>query len=245
MNVDDAETKERLRAVVRECLSEWAVEVLWHVGPEKLSLRGSRPRLPALRVWKPTKLDTEMVIDCDKDPPSERLCRWLRSPKRRTFQVAPVAAGGLRAAHYKMIDQFFASREPTPFLFNLACQLMTLTTSPCCTWLEAREGDELAGLAAMVDAFDSMCLAVFQTTDARFSTASDTLHAAMREMTVARGKRYLNLGPSPEEGHYRFKKKWGGFEHHPPYWWQAWGRSELASLQNDSWPARLLGATGR
>ncbi len=144
-----------------------------------------------------------------------------------------------------MIDRFFESREPTPFLFNLACQLMTLTTSPCCTWLEAREGDELAGLAAMVDAFDSMCLAVFQTTDAGFPTASDTLHAAMREMTVARGKRYLNLGPSPEEGHYRFKKKWGGFEHHRPYWWQAWGSSELASLQNDSWPARLLGATGR
>jgi hypothetical protein len=242
---DGVDARERLREVVRQCLSNWVVEILWHVGPERLSLQNVRPRLPVLRTWKPTKRDTEMVIDCHQDPPSQRLCRWLRSPKRTPFRIGTIPAGELRSAHYEMIDTFFRSKVATPFLFNLACQVMLLTTAPCGLWLEVCDGDRLAGLAALVESFDSMCLAVFQATNPDFPTAGDTLHAAMRELVLSKGKRYLNLGSSPGEGHYRFKKKWGGVPHHSPAWWQAWGSGELTRSENDSWPSRLLTARVR
>jgi hypothetical protein len=239
-NAKDAES--RTRAIVHWCLNEWPVEVMWYVGRQRISLGGLCPKgFRHLRTIPPGPLDCEFVIDCRREAPSERLRRWLCSDRKSAFEIRHTRTLRLTAAHYRLLDHFFSSRERTEFLLNLALQVTVFAANGAGEWLEAWHANRLAGIALIIDSFSDMDLAVFASSDRGVPWVGDVLHAAMIETVRKKGKSTLNLGSSPSEYHARFKRKWGGCPRESPSWWQVWGRGELATHDYDGWPARLFG----
>jgi len=171
-----------------------------------------------------------------------RLRRWLRSTRAKAFRVKECVAPDffLNAAHLSLIEQFFISREITPYLFDLVSQIPSLVATVGVRWFEAYHDERLAGIAALIDSFSRMNVAVLLVADPGEPGVSDILYSALIESTHSRGKQYLNLGPSPSDGHYRFKAKWGAVPAVAPYWYQAWGCGELARGDYYSWPSRLV-----
>lgn len=183
-----------------------------------------------------------MVLDCTLPVHSHRFRQWLRSPRRTAFSLRRCRWPDfkLQIAHYTLIDQFFSAVEMSPYLLDLALKVPAMSVLDAVEWFEAWEGDRLAGISAVIDAFCDMDLALFLTADRATPGASDFLYGSMRNTVLERGKRFLNLGPSPSDGHYRFNAKWGAQPQTPPDRWQAWGVGELVRRQYDSWPSRLL-----
>ena len=234
--------EQRIGAVIRHCLTEWLVEVLWYTGPQRISLR--RLGIAAFRVVEtiaPQPLDSEMLVDCTEELRSERVQRWLRSSLARAFDTVCKPKLVLTSEHYRLLESFFSSREKTEFLLNLAVQVLALAANGSAQWFEVWYKNKLVGLAATMDSFGDTDIAVFACSDRCVKGSADVLHAAMRETTRRNGKRFLNLGSSPYKGHYAFKRKWGGSPQHPPPWWQVWATGELANRSFDGWPSRIFG----
>ncbi|MBI3666321.1 MAG: hypothetical protein HY236_08875 [Acidobacteria bacterium] len=231
-----------VEALVRHCLASDPVEVLAYCGPEEVALRRLCPSKFRRIFFEPaTPAHAEMVLDCHEEPKSSRLRQWLRSAQNAAFQVreVPLSTFPLGVAHLRLIERFFSSRESTPVLLDMAFLLGPLAFMPHVRWFEAYREGALCGLAAVVDAFRDMDLALFLATDPAAAGASDSLYAAMRDSTRSRRKRYLNLGPSPSAGHYSFKEKWGAKPLVPSYYYCEWGAGELALGDYNSWPSRL------
>ena len=233
---------ERVRDVARDCLRRHPAEVLWYCGPVRASLSCVCPsRFRPVGTARPLVTDSELVLDCTLAPRSRRLRQWLRSARPLAFSLArrrwPDFA--LQAAHYALIDHFFSSREMTAYLYDLAFKVPVMASLNAVEWFEAWQGERLTGVAAVIDAFTDMDVAVLLAVNAAVPGVSDFLYAAMRDSARERGKRFLNLGPSSSEGHYLFKRKWGAAPVADPCWWQGWGAGELARRDYPSWPARL------
>jgi len=241
LDEDTNKVEPKVRDLVRWCLTEWPVETLWYVGPERLSLAGMCSReFRCMKIIPPTALDTELVVDCRNEVVSRRLRRWLRSESRRAFEIRRTRILLFAADHFRLLDKFFSGKERTEFLLNLVLQMSAFAANGAGEWFEAWHKGRLAGLAMATDSFFDMDMAVFVCSDRTIPGVGDVLHASMIDASREKGKRFLNLGPSLTEGHARFKGKWGGKPRGSPPWWQQWGRGELAKRQYDGWPARLL-----
>lgn len=233
----------RLKAAVGRCWMKHTIEILSYCGPQSVSFREVLPRkvrLIASKAADPIK--AEMVMDCSRPLPPSRLRRWLRSRRAASFTVRESAGSNfvLSAYHFSLIERFFGARDLSPYLLDLAFVLPVVARMKHVSWLEAFQGDRLCGIAAVIDAFCNTDLAIILCTDPTENGTSDRLYAAMRESSQRRMKRYLNLGPSPSSGHYRFKQKWSAEGLVTPYSYFEWGFGELARGDYVSWPSRLI-----
>jgi hypothetical protein len=234
---------ERIRSLAKECYRRLPVELLVYCGPEDVSFRRVCPHRQRLIGKNAANvIGAELVVDCATLPDQPRLRRWIRSQGRLGVEVRVRATGGwdLEANHRRLIEQFYATREITPYLVDIAFLLPALTRLVDVHWLDAFYQGELCGLAVMADAFAETDVGVFMATDPAHLSASDCLYAAVLDFARERGKRYVNLGASPSEGVYRYKQKWGGKPVVPPYWLCEWSSGDLARISFNSWPSRLV-----
>jgi hypothetical protein len=233
----------RVQGVVRRWVKELPVEIVSHCGPESVPFTNVCPRTFRCTVNQAADpIKAELALDCSGEPPNRRLRRWLRSPRRAALRTEEQCASGFvpRAATLQLIEEFFACREITPYLLDIAFALPALATMGDVLWFEAYERDTLRGVAICADAFETIDLGLFIATVPGATGASDALYAAIADSARRRAKRYVNWGPSPSSGHHWFKQKWGAVELAAPYYYSEWVRGGLAGREYTSWPSRLL-----
>jgi len=235
--------KERIQAIARKCYSLLPVELLVYCGPQSVSFRRACPNGHRLVGTRPADdLGAELVVDCTKPPTNRRLRRWLRSTRRASVEIR-VRQGGtfdFEAAQRLIVEKFFSRREITPYLLDIAFVLPALTRSDHVFWLDAICGGKVCGLAVVSDAFAQMDLGLFIAAQPDTGGISDCLYAAILDLARKRGKRFVNLGPSPSPGSYWYKQKWGAQPLVRSYWFSQWACRELARSVFNSWPSRLL-----
>jgi|ERR1035437_451593 hypothetical protein len=233
--------RDRLLEIVEHCFREMPIEAVSYCGPERVSFATVCPRKGAAVSQAPEHFSAELVVECSEPPANRRLRTWLRSAQRNTLEIASYRGPLLLTVErLRLIESFFRVRETTPYLLDLAFALPGLTRLDGAHWFEVLQAGRLCGLALVLDAFRTMDLAVFLTTDRSVRGASDALYAAFIESAKERGKKTVNLGPSIAAGHYWYKEKWGGRPLVAPYWYWEWACGELARADFFSWPSRIL-----
>lgn len=234
---------EHVKALARHCYRLLPVESLIYCGPRDISFRQVCPhRHRLIAKMRAEAIGAELLVDCEGPLASSRSIRSTRLLDRLGMEVRAIRGGAcsLEARHRSLIEQFFANREITPYLLDMAFLLPVMMWLEKVVWLEALIRGELCGLAVISDAFVTADLAVFMATDPARTHVSDCLYAAVLDSARKRGKRYVNLGSSPNAGIFRYKQRWGGEPTVSPYWLCEWSHGDLARASYTSWPSRLV-----
>lgn len=234
--------QERVKSLAQASVSHAPVELIsvWSAERVNLScLRSQGFRLAQL--CRPRAIGGELMLDCRR---AVRTRAWHRSPgvaRRQHLSVKTLDRLELTASHIKLIENFYCGREVTPYLFNSLFSWPGMLAIERIRWIEAYQHNLLCGLAAIHDAFASVSLGLVLIRDPRVQGVADVLMHRVVASMLETGRHLLNLGSSPSEGHWAFKKKWGAQSWTPPYYYLAWARGELGMIEYSSWPARLIG----
>jgi hypothetical protein len=167
--------------------------------------------------------------------------RVFRRALGNGFSVRVVTGGVMRLDHISVTEKFYRGLPLNAYVAEMALGLPAALTYPTTTIIEAVENGAIHGFVALHQPFDSICVALFLAHDRETRGVSDFLYAQMVTHARATGCDYVNIGPSPTAGHFRFKQKWHGVPLVPPYYLSRWIRSSDADREHNSWLPRILG----
>ena len=240
-----AEQHSSLCSRVRQLTETWCrrarIDLVTIWSPERVSLSFlASSGFKRTTFFPPKKMGAEMIVDCTDKQLAIKHTQRVRTLTKCCLNVNAVTQPKIQASHMTLIEGFFSSIEMTAYVFDLVTSLHGLRSLGRIRWLEAFHEQKLCGLAAVHDAFDSTDLAIFLARDRDIPGVSDFLAHHIIDSSRNLGKRYVNLGPSPSKGIYRFKQKWGGQPKVPPYFYAEWGRGPLGRRNYSSWAARII-----
>ena len=231
----------RLREHAKRWIVERAAEGVVYIGPQYLDLRCLRAlSLHRVRNFKGNSCSTELIIDCDGSADKIFKRRLYRRSRARGFEATIKTGCILSAEHLRLIETFYALREITCYLAEMAFVLPTLLRYRRVSLIEARKNGRLCGFLALHKSFKDMLVALFLYHDHQTPGVSDFLYSEMLNYAHRAGVASVNVGPSPTPGHYTFKLKWGGKPAVPPYYLLEWMRGRLARRGHKSWGPRIV-----
>lgn len=229
------------RRVAFAWVRDRGAEGLIFLGPRKVSLRIlAKEGLRRIAEEKPRRVSAELLIDCTRGPGSVFRRRLYRRSRALEFQLTLRKGGIISAEHFRLVEMFYAERELTAYLAEVAFVLPCVLRSPRVLLIEARKNGRLSGFAAIHKPFSDTAVGLFMMGDRNVSGVCDFLYAVMLEQANRLGASDLNVGPSPSIGHFNFKVKWGGHPTVDPYYLVQWGRGSLARRFHTSWGPRLV-----
>ena len=231
---------EQLRDSVAGFLLSRPAEIVALWSPNKVDLQFLRRKgfSPSVR-YHGAHIKAELVLDCNRAI-LEQKRRHLRPAVREQMRLRITRQPPVQVGHIRLIEAFFRERTMTPYLFEQFICLHVLRVSRDVRWLQAFCGEQLCGLAAVREPFATTDLALFLARDKNVKGVGDFLMYHMIATSIDGGKQFLNMGPSPTEGHYRFKLKWGAAAAVPPYRYIEWSRGTLRRRTYTNWNARAL-----
>ncbi|HEX8742776.1 MAG TPA: hypothetical protein VF712_06565 [Thermoleophilaceae bacterium] len=168
--------------------------------------------------YDPATVDT--VVDLGNfDYASEKHARKdAAHVRRRGIDVAVTTSEVLTADHLRLMDEWSANHEVSPWHSCLASAATSYIRAPAVYLLEARLDDRLLGFGILSrPAEDHSVLLQHFTTRAPGVPAGDAVYMAALELARELGTPFLHLGYSPTADLLRFKRKWGGRLDQPPF----------------------------
>lgn len=227
-----------LRDRVRRWISDCRVDSILYVGSSPLSF----PHLEAcgyirqsVRARIPRSAELFLPVHANRCPP--RLRRMIRRATLNGFSARHRRGGVIDARHLILTEQFYRKLPLTEYLAELVISLPAVMTSRDTTLLEAWEGETMRGFVTVHEPFDAVSVATFIAHDGS-PGVSDFLYAQLLDHALRAGSEFINVGPSPSSGHYRFKLKWCGVPLVPPYYAALWRRGNAKGTR---WLLRILG----
>jgi len=147
------------------------------------------------------------------DLPLPKLDSELAYMIRRAEREARASEGTYGDEHHRLLQAFTAARTVGPGHEEIFLRIPNyLKSSRSARILEARRGDELVAFTIVDLGSASYAFYLFSVRSLTDPVpgASDLLFYEMVKMSLAAGKRALNLGLGINSGVRRFKEKWGG-----------------------------------
>jgi hypothetical protein len=229
------------RQIAHRWVSERGAEGVIFVGPRSVDF-AVLAKLGLRKTWeeKPRRISAELFIDCSDRERSAFNRRLFRRSRALGFEVCVRTGGIISAEHFRLVERFYAERQLTAYLAEVAFVLPAVLRSEKVRIIEARQAGYLHGFVAMHKPFCDTAIGLFMMCNQQVPGVSDFLYSVMLEQAYALGASYLNVGPSPSSGHFNFKLKWGGEPKVPPYYFVQWGRGHLSRRFHTSWGPRIL-----
>jgi hypothetical protein len=145
------------------------------------------------------------------------------------------------ANHLVLAEKFYAGLELSEYLAEAAVSLPLTMASPQITIIEAWDHTTMKGFVTVHEPFEAISVALFIAHDRATPGVCDFLYARLIDHARAKGSAFVNVGPSPTDGHYRFKQKWCGVPLVPPQYAARWRRREARVKRYRTWLLRILG----
>lgn len=233
------------RSLILHLAGKWVcergAESIVFIGPAAKGLNKLKKLgLRVVNEQRPSKIASELSIDCTNGPGSVFHRRIYRRSRALDFIVSIRTGGVASAEHFQLIETFYRSREVTGYLAEIAFALPAVLRSPRVRLVEARKDGRLCGFIAMHKPFANQVVGLFMACRQDMPGVCDFLYGAMLDEARRLGASRINLGPSPSKGHFDFKRKWGGEPLVPPYYFVQWARGVLALRFHTAWGPRLL-----
>jgi hypothetical protein len=224
------------RALIDQFVEQRGVDSILYIGPQPL-------RLAELRrhgffddgVQKRRPRSAELFL------PVADAGRVYRRATRNGFVARHRTGGMIDANHLVLAEKFYSGLELSEYLAELAASLPLTMTSPDIAIIEAWEHGRLRGFVTVHEPFESLSVALFIAHDRATPGVCDFLYAQLLDHARAKQSEFVNVGPSPTEGHYRFKRKWRGIPLVPPYYAATWRRRGTRCARHRTWLLRILG----
>jgi hypothetical protein len=229
-------------AVTRSWLDRASVASLTYVGAEPIDLSWLRSHNFA-RDWVQPRIAREAELFLPADLAETRV---MKRAIRNGFQQRHGKGGYIQAVHLDLIERFYRGLALTDYLAEVAIRLPAILLSPVVTIIEAWEHSTLRGFVVVHEPFVGLSHALFMAHDHTTRGVSDFLYLCLVEHATGVGSEFVNIGPSPTHGHYRFKRKWHAVPLVPPYYAAKWTlrgtHQRRPATAHRTWLLRLLGS---
>lgn len=230
-----------LHAVIRKWADERGVQAIAFLGPQPAEFRylkdyGFRQTYRE----DANELSSELFLDCS-DRAGSVFDRPIYRRSRKLRFDATLRRGGMISEEYlSLIELFYFARNITGYLADKAFTLPAVLLADRVWFVEARQGGKLCGFVGFHKPFRDIATAFFITHDHWTPGVCDFLYAKMAEQARAIGADRINIGTCPSDGHYQFKRKWGGKPDVPAYNYAEWARGRLATRRYKTWGPRIV-----
>ena len=237
-----AASSESARAMIHRFVDERTVDSVLYIGPEPLCLRELREKgFLDDGVQRRRPRGAELFLPVRQARHDPRLGRVYRRATSNGFVAHHRSGGMVDANHLVLAESFYSGLELSEYLAEVAVSLPIMMTSSEITIIEAWDHGSLRGFVTVHEPFDGVSVPLFIAHDRKTPGVSDFLYAQLIDHARAKQTEFVNVGPSPSEGHYRFKRKWRGFPLVPPYYAATWRRRGARGARHRTWLLRILG----
>jgi len=229
---------------VLRLVSEWGgrpevEEVAW-TGPMAMDLAALAAQgYRCLEVRGGHAISAEVCLDCTNAGPPAR--RRVRGWHRRRLAARHLRGGRSTALQLRLIERFLRARGIHKNEPDATLAIPALLAQPEVHIIEAWSDAGLCGLVALHKPFRAIAVALLIAHDDETPGTCDFLYGEMIDCARTLGAAAVNVGSSPSEGVYAFKRKWGGRPAVPAYHRCRWTRGRLLRRRHTTWAARLLG----
>ena len=237
----DPSPRDAARALIQRFVGERCIDSVLYVAPEPLPLQGVLGAgFVCDEVRRRVPRSAELFLPATAVHRSEQYGRVSRQAARRGLVARKRRGGIVDVNHLALVERFYSGLELSDYLAEAAASLPIALASPDITIIEAWEHGTMKGFVTVHEPFDGLSIAVFIAHDRVTHGVSDFLYAELVGHAHASGSEFVNVGPSPTEGHYRFKRKWSGVPLVPPYYAATW-RHDARCARHRTWLLRILG----
>lgn len=230
-----------LRSVMRKWADQKSVQAIAFLGPQPAEFRYLK-EYGFRQTYREDahELSSELFIDCSNGAGSVFEQRIYRRSQKLPFESGLRRGGMISEEYLSLIELFYFARDMTGYLADKAFTLPAVLQADRVWFVEARRGDKLYGFVGFHKPFSDIATAFFITHDHWTPSVCDFLYAKMLEQARIIGANCVNIGSCPTDGHYRFKRKWGGNPDVPAYNYAEWARGRLAMRRYKSWGPRIV-----